>query len=282
MKNKSIFNYAVRHFFVLAILLGALHLRATAAIVDTVETYSASMKKTIKAVVITPDNYSSVKELPVVYLLHGHGGGYADWISRAKGFEKAADQYQLIIVCPDGNNSWYWDSPIDPRYKYETYVSKELVEWIDGKYKTIKSPKGRAITGLSMGGHGALYLAFRHQDVFGAAGSMSGGVDIRPFPNNWDMAARLGKYAQNPDNWEQHTVINLLHLLTPTSLSLIIDCGTDDFFFKVNENLHQQLLQRNIPHDYITRPGAHNWPYWNNAIGFQLLFMNNFFRSPKK
>jgi S-formylglutathione hydrolase FrmB len=275
-------NSPLKRFLLLAAFAGAFQLSAIAAIVDTVETYSASMKKNINAVVITPDNYASAKELPVVYLLHGYSGGYADWISRAKGFEKAADRYQFIIVCPDGNNSWYWDSPVDPRYKYETYVSKELVEWVDSKYKTIKSPKGRAITGLSMGGHGALYLAFRHQDVFGAAGSMSGGVDIRPFPNNWDMAARLGKYAQYPDNWEKNTVINLLHLLTPNSLSLIIDCGTDDFFFKVNENLHQQLLQRNIPHDYITRPGAHNWPYWSNAIGYQLLFMNNFFKTPKK
>lgn len=275
-------NNPVKRFFILAVFASLFQFSATAAIVDTVETYSPSMKKNIKAVVITPDNYASVKELPVVYLLHGYSGGYADWITRAKGFEKAADQYQFIIVCPDGNNSWYWDSPIDPRYKYETYVSKELVEWIDSKYKTVKNPKGRAITGLSMGGHGALYLAFRHQDVFGAAGSMSGGVDIRPFPNNWDMAARLGKYAEHPDNWEKNTVINLLHLLTPNSLSLIIDCGTDDFFFKVNENLHQQLLQRNIPHDYITRPGAHNWPYWSNAIGYQLLFMNNFFKTASK
>jgi len=282
MKQEQMINNWLKRFFILAVFAGALQLSATAAIVDTVETYSASMKKSIKAVVITPDNYASAKELPVVYLLHGYGGGYADWITKAKGFEKAADQYQLIIVCPDGNNSWYWDSPIDPRYKYETYISKELIEWIDNKYKTIKSPKGRAITGLSMGGHGALYLAFRHQDIFGAAGSMSGGVDIRPFPNNWDMAARLGKYAEHPDNWENNTVINLLHLLTPNSLALIIDCGTDDFFFKVNESLHQQLLQRNIPHDYITRPGAHNWTYWSNAIGYQLLFMNNFFKAPKK
>ena len=251
---------------------------SSAAIVDTVETYSPSMKKSIKAVVITPDNYAGAKALPVVYLLHGHGGRYSDWIMRAKGFEKAADLYQMIIVCPDGNNSWYWDSPVDPNYKYETYVSKELVEWIDGKYKTIKGREGRAITGLSMGGHGALYLAFRHQNVFGAAGSMSGGVDIRPFPNNWNMPERLGKYAEKPDNWEKNTVINLLHLLTPNSLALIIDCGTEDFFFKVNENLHKQLLQRNIPHDYITRPGAHNWPYWNNSIGFQLFYFNNYFK----
>jgi len=274
---KSALKYFVLVFFSFLFLQ-----KINAAIVDTVETYSPTMKKTIKAVVIRPDNYVSAQALPVVYLLHGYSGNYSDWIIKAKGFEKAVDLYQIIIVCPDGNNSWYWDSPVDPSYKYETYVSNELVSRIDSKYKTIKDRKGRGITGLSMGGHGALYLALKHQDVFGAAGSMSGGVDIRPFPNNWDMALRLGRYSEHPENWEKYTVINLLHLLTPNSLALLIDCGTEDFFYKVNENLHQQLLYRNILHDYITRPGAHNWNYWTNAIQYQLLFMNNYFKTQSK
>ena len=256
--------------------------KVNAAIVDTVDTYSSSMKKTIKAVVITPDNYATAQALPVVYLLNGFSGNYRSWIVGAKGIETAVDLYQIIIVCPDGDNSWYWDSPVDPNYKYETYVSSELVNWVDSKYKTIKDKKGRGITGLSMGGHGGLYLAIKHPDVFGAGGSMSGGVDIRPFPNNWDMSLRLGKYNEHPDNWEKYTVINLLHLIKPNSLALIIDCGTEDFFYKVNENLHQQLLYRNIPHDYISRPGAHNWNYWTNAIQYQLLFMSNFFKSQMK
>src|SRR5687768_15023344 len=218
--------------FLCLLLISVFAFTAKAAIVDTVETYSASMKKNIKAVVVTPDNYASATALPVVYLLHGYSGNYSDWVKKAKGFEKLADSYQLIIVCPDGNNSWYWDSPVDNQYKYETYVASELITWIDSKYKTIKDKKGRAITGLSMGGHGALYLAFRHQDVFGAAGSMSGGVDIRPFPENWEMAKRLGKYSERPEAWEKHTVTNLLYLLTTKSLSLIIDCGTQDFFYK--------------------------------------------------
>lgn len=253
-----------------------------ASIVDTVDTYSPSMKKTIKAVVITPDNYATAQALPVVYLLNGYSGNYRSWIAGAKDIKTAVDLNQMIIVCPDGNNSWYWDSPVDPDYKYETYVSSELVKWVDSKYKTIKDKKGRGITGLSMGGHGGLYLAIKHPDVFGAGGSMSGGVDIRPFPNSWDMSLRLGKYDEHPDNWEKYTVINLLHLIKPNSLALIIDCGTEDFFFRVNENLHQQMLYRNIAHDYITRPGAHNWNYWANAVQYQLLFMSNFFKSQPK
>jgi len=274
-------KHALKNFAAALIIFACLQ-KANAAIVDTVDTYSPSMKKTIKAVVITPDNYANAQALPVVYLLNGYSGNYRSWIAGAKDIETAVDLNQIIIVCPDGNNSWYWDSPVDPNYKYETYVSTELVKWVDGKYKTIKDKKGRGITGLSMGGHGGLYLAIKHPDVFGAGGSMSGGVDIRPFPNNWDMSLRLGKYDEHPDNWEKYTVINLLHLIKPNSLALIIDCGTEDFFFKVNENLHQQMLYRNIAHDYITRPGAHNWNYWANAVQYQLLFMSNFFKSQPK
>ena len=250
--------------------------------VDTVETYSPSMKKNIRAVVITPDTYDGSREFPVVYLLHGYSGNYSNWIKSASSMRDAADVYQTIIVCPDGAfSSWYWDSPVDPSMRYETYVSSELVSWVDNRYKTVRSRTGRGITGLSMGGHGALYLAFKHQDVFGTAGSMSRGVDIRPFPNNWEMAKRLGKYAEAPENWEKNTVINLLHLLTPNSLALIIDCGSEDFFFRVNNNLHEKLLERNIPHDYIARPGGHNWPYWNNAVSYQLLFIKQYFDKQK-
>ncbi|WP_300598131.1 alpha/beta hydrolase-fold protein [Niabella sp.] len=251
-----------------------------AAKVDTLEVYSASMKKNIKTCVVLPDGYTKAKKYPVVYLLHGYSGSYAYWPG-VKGAQAGADRYQMILVCPDGGyGSWYWDSPVDPSFQYETFVSGELVAWVDKNYATMASPKSRGIAGLSMGGHGALYLAIKHPDVFGATGSMSGGVDIRPFPNNWDMAKRLGKYRDNPERWEKNTVINMLYLIEPKTLKIIIDCGTEDFFYKVNENLHQELLLRNIPHDYITRPGGHTSTYWQNAIYYQLLFMDRFFTEP--
>lgn len=249
-----------------------------AATVDTLLTRSASMKKEIKAVVIKPDSYASGKRFPVVYLLHGYSGNYSNWIEKVPGIKEDADRYQVLIVCPDGGfGSWYWNSPVDAAFQYETYVAEELVSLIDKQYKTITGAGGRAITGLSMGGHGALYLALKHPAVYGAAGSMSGGVDIRPFPNNWDMAKRLGSYASNKALWEENTVMNLLHLAQPGKPALIIDCGTADFFFEVNERLHQELLYRNIPHDYITRPGSHNWEYWKNAVRFQLLYFYDYF-----
>tara|TARA_Y100000815_G_scaffold275195_1_gene312036 strand:- start:6050 stop:6778 length:729 start_codon:yes stop_codon:yes gene_type:complete len=241
------------------------------------------MQKTIKAVVITPDGYSKKEKLPVVYLLHGYSGNYKDWITKVSKIQTLADQMNLIIVCPDGNfGSWYLDSPEVKESKYETYVSKELVDIIDKKYSTITSREGRAITGLSMGGHGALYLAFRHQDVYASAGSMSGGVDLRPFPNNWELAKYLGTYAEHPDNWEKNSVINLTHLLTPNALAITIECGTEDFFYNANVQLHEKLMYNNIPHRFTTAPGAHNWEYWENAIEYQLTFFKNEFKKKIK
>ena len=248
-----------------------------AAKIDTVSVFSNSMQKDIKSSVITPDGYDKAKKYPVIYLLHGYSGNYKDWVKDSVTFN-LADKHNIIIVCPDGGFSgWYFDSPIDKSSQYETYITKELVPWIDRNYNTLAEKNGRGITGLSMGGHGALYLAFRHQDLFGTAGSMSGGVDIRPFPNNWDIDKRLGSYEDNRQLWEENTVINMLHLLTPNSLALIIDCGTDDFFYKINCELHEKMRYMNVAHDFISRPGVHDWNYWYNAVKYQVLFMSDFF-----
>ena len=271
--------YIMKTKFFLFLFISFFSINASGVKVDTLKIYSESMQKDVPVTIVIPDSYTKDKTYPVVYLLHGYSGNYKSWAAEHMDATRYADQYDLIFVIPDGGfGSWYFDSPIDPAWRYETFVSEELVHFIDRNYSTVATPRGRAITGLSMGGHGGLYLAFRHQDVFGAAGSMSGGVDFRPFPLNWDIAKRLGSYAEYPENWEKNTVINLIHLLTPNSLALIIDCGTEDFFYEVNCALHEKLLYHNIPHDFISRPGAHNGEYWRNAVKYQILFFSDFFK----
>ncbi|MBE7171738.1 MAG: esterase family protein [Williamsia sp.] len=264
-------------FLFLFLAVAAKQIRA--AETDTINVFSASMHKEVRCVVIKPGNYaSSTKKYPVVYLLHGYGGNYSQWPKLAPQLKDEADGLQLILVCPDGGvGSWYLDSPVDTSFKYETFVSRELISYIDGHFRTQTDRHNRAITGLSMGGHGGLYLAIRHPDLYGAAGSTSGGVDIRPFPKNWDLAKRLGDTVCCKQNWEANTVINVVDNLHKGDLKLIIDCGTGDFFLQVNRNLHQKLLQMNIEHDYIERPGAHNSDYWKNSIDYQLLFFKKYF-----
>ncbi|WP_159635737.1 alpha/beta hydrolase [Sphingobacterium composti Ten et al. 2007 non Yoo et al. 2007] len=245
--------------------------------VDTIEVYSPSMNKKIKAVVIVPDN-SNDKIIPTLYLLHGYSGNYSNWVDKVPYLKTLVDRYNYMVVCPDGGfGSWYWDTTSE--FQYETFVSKELIDHIETNYKVCKHRSGRAITGLSMGGHGALYLAIRHQDIYGAVGSTAGGVDIRPFPNNWDMSKRLGEYALNKEKWNEHTVMEMLHLIKPNNLKIFIDCGYDDFFFGVNEELHKKLTYLNIQHSYLNMPGKHDWNYWAQSLPYQMAFFDQFFRN---
>ena len=274
----------LRRSLVLFLLLATLTIfKAEAATVDTVLTHSIVMNKDIKAVVIKPDGYSANHKFPVLYLLHGYSGSYSDWILKAPAIKDLADLYHILIVCPDGNFAgWYFDSPVDKASQYETYIAKELINYVDRHYTTINTRWGRAITGLSMGGHGALYLAFKHQDVFGAVGSMSGGVDIRVFSDSFGIENVLGKYSEYPERWEKNSVTNLVYLLKPKSLAIIFDCGYDDFMFRTNMELHEKLRNQNIPHDFIIRPGGHTWEYWGNSINYQALFFSKFFNRNKE
>lgn len=264
------------------LLLLALYISFTsyAATVDTVSIYSNSMRKDYKCVVIKPAAYKNKKEkFPVIYLLHGYGGWYSNWLLKVPKLKDLADEYKLMIVCPDGGfSSWYINSPVDSSIQFETYITAEVISYIDARYHTIAGRSGRAITGLSMGGHGGLFLGFRHAGIFGACGSMSGGVYLRPFPKNWDLPKRLGDTLHYADNWEKYSVINQVAQKTTDSLAVIIDCGTEDFFYAVNHALHEKMLTLKIPHDYIERPGKHDWAYWSNAVEYQVLFFSDYFK----
>lgn len=250
---------------------------AFAAKVDSVWVKSHSMNKDVQVLVIAPDAACAGKACPVIYLLHGYSGNAFTWMGIKSNLPQIADEKGVFFVCPDGKNSWYWDSPLNTGYCYETFVSEELVQYVDKRYNTIPQREKRAITGLSMGGHGGMWLSIRHKDVFGAGGSMSGGLDIRPFPKNWQMSKQLGDINQHRDNWENFTVINQLDKIKSGDLAIIIDCGLADFFLQVNKDMHQALVERGIDHDFILRPGAHNNAYWKNAIDYQVLFFCKFF-----
>lgn len=270
-----------RSFLAAALAALLLFTSARAAVVERRPIPSPGMHKEIPAVIVVPDSYAkSTDALPVVYLLHGWSGNQEGWLKLAP-LGDYADLYHVIIVSLDGAyDSWYFDIPSDPNCRYETYVSKEAVAFLDQNYRTIQAPRGRAIAGLSMGGHGAMYLALRHKDVFGAAGSMSGGLDIRPFPKNWGIAKHIGTIEEHPEEWEARTVINNLKDLKNGELALIFDCGVKDFFLQVNRNFHEALLKQGIDHDYTERPGGHTGEYWKNSIQYQMLFFHNFFLKP--
>ncbi|NQU38547.1 MAG: esterase family protein [Lentisphaerae bacterium] len=268
----------MRKFKAITVLLLFSISSALAATVGTISISSSKMGRDIPATLILPDSYSDTPQrFPVLYLLHGAGDSYAGWNANSD-IAGLSDEYGIIVVCPDGGKtSWYFDSPIDPTYQYETFVAIECVTYIDRSYRTKAHRDSRAICGLSMGGHGALFLAIRHRDVFSVAVALSGGVDIRPFRNNWNIKDQLGSIESHKEIWETHTVINVANDLHDGELAISLDCGDQDFFLKVNRALHAQLLEAGITHRYIEMPGAHNWVYWKEAIKRQMRFIDNHF-----
>lgn len=265
-----------------------------AARVDTLEIKSAALAKTSRAGVVMPDSYRKSKATyPVLYLLHGGRGNYRDWLSKTPDKQlvhRLADQYQVIIVTPDaGFSSYYIDSPVDKSSQYETFITRDLLAEVDKSYRTIRSRNGRIITGLSMGGHGALYLATRHPDLFCAAGSMSGALDLNtanwklPAENLAEINGRLekifGPRNTTPDFYQVNSVVNYADKIQANKLALIIDCGVDDFLIEPNRELHRRLVYNKTPHDYTERPGGHTWEYWENALPYHLVFFQKVWRA---
>ena len=279
----------MRSLLLLALFLFFSATAARAAKVDTLAIPSAAMHKTYRAAVVLPASYAKNKKAnyPVLYLLHGAYGHFGDWLKHTSDTQllhRLADQYNLIIVNPEGETfSFYLDSPVKADSKFETYLTQEVIPAIDQAYRTVRDRKGRVITGLSMGGYGALYLSARHPGLYAAAGSMSGALELsnanRKFTPDevaWrtkNMLPILGSEAENPTFFSANSVINLVDQIHRNGLPLIIDCGVDDGLIEINREMHRRLVYNHTPHDYTERPGAHNWEYWQTALPYQVLYL---------
>ncbi|MFV0506680.1 MAG: alpha/beta hydrolase [Bacteroidales bacterium] len=274
------FNSVIYKFSILAVAILLSTSIVEAAKKEDVKIESKVMNREVQFVVITPEDYSKSDKYPVMYLLHGFSGNQEDWTKNVPELLGHVDKYNYIVVCPDGGFAgWYVDSPVEKDNQFETFFSSELVEYIDNHYSTIEDRKGRAITGLSMGGFGSFNIALRHLDVFGAVGSMSGGVDIRGWSTSFGIPDRLGKYADNPELWEGLAIEKQLFRIVDGDLAIVFDCGIEDFFYKDNLRLHQKLIDRNIKHIFMSKPGGHSWEYWSNSIKYHMLFFNDYFNS---
>ncbi len=276
-----------------------LSLHVAAAKVDTIDVPSASMNRTLRAAIVLPDRYGNEKKrkeqsaFPVLYLLHGGSGSFRDWLTKTPDktlLQRMADQYNIIIVTPDGDpTSYYFDSPQVKNSQFETFISKELIDKIDNSYRTVRDRKGRVIAGLSMGGHGAMFISSRHPDLYAAAGSMSGVMNINTatwkVPADFaksrmdNFAKLLGPAAAGDAPYPGLTMVTLADKLQANKLPLIFDIGVDDFLIETNRDLHRQLMANKTPHDYTERPGGHTWEYWENALPYQLLFFSKILKA---
>jgi S-formylglutathione hydrolase FrmB len=291
--------------------------------VVTEKFHSAALGVDKDVKVYLPAGYdpADARRYPVFYYLNGLGGDETNWVEMAK-LDVAADALGLeaIVVMPDGDNNFYVDGlrtedydsclkegkglfiPSQPRRKtcvraskYETYIVKDLIGWVDGKYKTITTRDGRGIGGLSMGGFGALVLAMKHPALFAATVSHSG-LDALlykgPFPyekgkvqlaTDTSGLAALGPvgewlrsiFGDDIAFWRAHDPAALVAKLSPGTLKIYLDCGTEDVFQFHNgmQYLRDLLLERKIDHEFYMGPGAHDFAFWTERLPKSLAFL---------
>ncbi|MFT4203890.1 MAG: alpha/beta hydrolase-fold protein [Chitinophagaceae bacterium] len=228
--------------------------------------------------VFKPATYNDHQQYPLVYLLHGYSANYRQW-SQTTDLQKLADRYGMVIVTPDGFVSWYVNSPFDKGSRMEDFFFKELAPKVHQSFNI--DGKNIFISGLSMGGYGALRYFILHADYFNTAGSSSGALEI-DFPNFknvsrhfWqtdrltnDLARNLG----NPENWNSYSISTLLKQNTDFKKAFIFDCGTDDILYPNAENLKSLTDSLKIPTTFISQPGGHNTEYWSKSIEHHFVY----------
>lgn len=227
-----------------------------------------------RVVVAVPDSEAPADGWRTLYLLNGYSGNEETWVKQVP-LDSLANAYSLVIVCPDGRDSFYWDveDSIAPGLKMESFITRELVPKIDSIYPV--DTLSRSIAGYSMGGHGALYLTARHPHMFRTAVSLSGAFDIanlKAFP--WiKIPSLLGGY--DHDVWEAHSVFAYVDSLALYSPRIMLVCGKSDAFLPDNRRLHDALDRHGVSHTYKVLPGDHNWKFWRRGLPGLLDFVTS-------
>src|SRR5438105_5399954 len=246
--------------------------------VETIQLQSKLVNATLPYNVILPGDYRTSKttRYPVLYLLHGLGGHYSDWLTRTNVADYAT-QYRMIIVLPEGNDSWYVDGATGVNEKYERYMQKELMPDVDTRYRTIQSRYGRAVAGLSMGGYGAIKLGLKYPATFAFAGSVSGAFGVTRYTEKEMGGANLEPFMKTfgpvgSETRKANDVFGIARGLSAARVASLpyfyFDCGTEDAaqHFNPNRELSELFLEKKIPHEYRELPGNHSWQYWDQQI----------------
>ncbi|MCO4291819.1 esterase family protein [Solitalea sp. MAHUQ-68] len=231
---------------------------------------SSKIPGTDTVIVFKPKQYDYVQKVPVVFLLHGWSANYKQW-DKTMDAQKYADEYNVLIVCPDGfYDSWYLNSPLKPNSQYVDFFYETLLPKIKSDYRI--DDKNLFITGLSMGGHGALNIFLEHPEVFRSAGSTSGGVYLEASGDRFGINKVVGSFQTALDTWKAYSIVTKIDKLKGIDKQIIFDCGTEDFFYEANNMLRAKCDSLKIKATYITQPGGHDPTYWKKSIKQQFEF----------
>lgn len=291
---------------------------------DTLWSPALGVRKAL-TVYLPPSYDRGTARYPLLVYLHGRSGNERDWVANGRLPQVmdslvAAGFPEAIVVMPDGDDGWYttWASLPDagcaadtlrtepaatycvPWPHYDDYIARDLVSHVDRRYRTDARAARRGIAGLSMGGYGAMTLAFAYPDVFRAAASHSGVLSPRLRPDAApEASARYGTsmpelaaavrylwpslrtvFGADTIAWRARDPQILAERLLARVQrgaarlpALRIDSGVDDIWTPQNRDFSAALTRLGIVHTYREYPGAHTWEYWRARLPESLAFL---------
>ena len=289
---------ACRLFFLVLLIAGS---AAAQSRIDCSALNSQILKQVVHYCVYLPAGYDAsaaqhpAKRYPLLYFLHGlgdneqtlfNGGGWT-LLDDLRNQHKMGD---FLIVSPEGRRSFYINSA-DGAVRYNDFFLQEFIPQIEGKYRIRAGRASRAISGISMGGYGALRFAFAHPELFSAASAQSAAL-ITASPQTLDSASLTGAPLAgvlapvfgkpiNVAHWNENSpfVLAKKNAAALRKLAIYFNCGQDDNygFEKGAAALHEELQREGVKHEYHPYPGDHSLTYFLSHFGEVMEFHSKAF-----
>jgi S-formylglutathione hydrolase FrmB len=256
---------------------------------------SRILGRSVPYCVILPPGYGedANRRYPVLYYLHGLGDNQQMFV-RSGGFnliEELWDRHEIgdfILVSPAGYASFFMNS-YDGRFRYEDFFIQEFIPFIENRYRVAARRESRGIGGISMGGYGALRMAFLHPQLFGSVSAHSAAlmeklpaISVGNSPESGRLQILGNVFGSPPDRsfWDRNNPLTIARTAEFAGMKIYFDCGSeDDYGFEAGaEALHKVLLSHRIPHEFHLYPGGHNWGYFAEHLPDSLRFNSEAFR----
>lgn len=253
-----------------------------------VDFVSSTLMRTVPIQVVLPVDKLPFPGRPVreekpfktLYLLHGILGNCTDWVSGTR-IQRWAEERDLAVVMPSGDNAFYTDHP-ESYNLYGEFIGRELVEVTRKMFPLSRKREDTYISGLSMGGYGSLRNGLKYHETFGAIAALSsalitdGAPDAKPeapFPNSREYMeycfgnlAKLAGGDRDPKGLVKMLKEKMKTDPTASFPEIYMACGVSDFLIAANRDLHAFLETEGVKHEYVEGPGAHEWDFWDTYI----------------
>jgi S-formylglutathione hydrolase FrmB len=253
---------------------------------------SKILARSVSYCVVLPASFDAdkAKRFPILYSLHGLGDNEQFFVHSGlwnvvEDLRERGELKDFLIATPAGGATFYINSK-DGKVRYEDFLLQEFFPFIEKRYRAAPGRANRAISGVSMGGYGALHLAFRHPQLFSSVSANSAAL-IEKLPNFLGAAqsprSRVlgGVFGSPPDLafWDANSPLTLARAANLAAMKIYFDCGDqDDYGFDSGATaLDKILTARKIPHEFHLYPGRHDPAYFAAHLPASLYFHSRLF-----